>query len=272
MVRAEALTLPWRIGRPELQPRAWLARLAPMRRSLAIGVVILAFASVAYVFARETSLFAIGRIEVRGGSPQVAGQVRRALSSFVGRPLVGLDGSALLRRVDALPTVVRSSYDRAFPHTLRITIVPERPAAVLRRGPDSWLVSVRGRVLERLPSVAEPRLPRIWVSARTPVRIGAQFTAPGAGAAARAVGLAGAFAVRVATASYADGVLVFHLRSGLLLVLGGPGGVKLKVAVAARVLPLVPSGSSFLDVSVPSRPVSGAGTPSLAAQQGSSRG
>lgn len=207
--------------------------------------------------ARETSMFAITRIEVKGAPPQVAGQVHQALAAFTGRSLVGLDGSAVLDKVDALPTVVSATYDRAFPHTLRIAVVPERPAAVLRRGPKSWLVSVRGRVMERLAASALPRLPRIWLSTRTQVRLGAQLTASGAAVAAHAVGLAGAFGARVASASYSGGVLAFRLHRGLEVVLGDAGDVKLKVAVAERVLAMLPAGSTFLDVSVPGRAVSG---------------
>jgi len=167
---------------------------------------------------------------------------------------------------------VSASYDRAFPHTLRITIVPERPAAVLRRGPDSWLVSARGRVMERLASTSLPRLPRIWISTRTPVQTGAELTAAGAASAARALGLAGAFGSRVDYASYADGALVFHLRSGLELLLGDGGNVELKVAVAVRALAMAPTGSTFLDVSVPGRPVSGIRSPQLYTPASSSRG
>ena len=272
IARVEAIAPRWHVPWPHARPRAWLARVAPTRRSLAIGFGILALALGGYLLARETSLFAIQRIEVQGGSGPVARQVREALASFAGKPLVGLDGSAVLRRVDALPTVVSASYDRAFPHTLRIAVVPERPAAVLRRGPESWLVSVRGRVMEPLSSRAVPRLPRIWVSTRTAVRTGGEVTGAGAGAAAHAAGLAGAFARRVASASAVNGSLVFHLRSGLLLVLGDASDVKLKLAVAKRVLTMLPAGSTFLDVSVPGRPVSGTGSPDVFAQRSSSRG
>jgi cell division protein FtsQ len=264
--------LPLRLSLPQVHPRAWLARLAPTRRSLAVGFGLLAVALCGYLLARETSLFAIDRIEVRGGSPQVARQVQSTLASLVGRPLVGLDGSAVLARVDALPTVVSASYDRAFPHTLRITVAPERPAAVLRRGPDSWLVSRRGRVMERLPATALPELPRIWISTRTQVRNGAELTAAGAAAAARAVGLAGAFASRVDSVAVTNGTLVFHLRSGLALLLGDGGDIKLKVAVAARVLAILPTGSTFLDVSSPGRPVSGIGSPPALLPASSTRG
>lgn len=266
------MSLPQRPDGPLFHPRAWLARLAPTRRSLVVGLGVLALALGGYLIARETSLFAIDRIEVEGASPAVARQVRQALGSVVGRPLVGLDGSAVLRSVDELPTVVRARYDRNFPHTLRITVVPERPAAVLRRGPRSWLVSARGRVMEALPARALPKLPRIWLSTRTPVRTGVDLTAAGTAVAARALGLAGSLAPRVASASYAGGALEFHLRSGLDLLLGDGGDIRLKVAVAEGVLPVLPAGSTFLDVSSPGRPVSGTGSPTLAVQASSSRG
>jgi cell division protein FtsQ len=272
IARVEAAALPWWPSRPRFQIRASFARLAPTRRSLGIGIGVLAVALGAYLIARETPLFAIDRIEVTGASPRVAGQVRQALQSFVGRPLVGLDGSSVLREVDALPTVVHASYDRAFPHTLHLSVVPERPAAVLRRGADSWLVSARGRVIERLPGTELPKLPRVWLATRTPVRSGAELSTGGTAVAARALGLAGAFRTRVASASYTAGVLVFHLRSGLQVLLGNGADIQLKLAVANRVLMQLPSGSTFLDVSVPGRAVAGTGLPSVSAPTSSSRG
>ena len=170
IARVEALPLPRPSAWPEVHPRAWLGRFAPTRRSIAIGLAVLGLGLGGYLVARESALFAINRIEVRGGSRQVARQVHAALASLVGRPLVGLDGAAVLAKVDALPTVVGASYDRDFPHTLRVIVVAERPAAVLRRGADSWLLSTRGRVMASLPSTAGGKLPRIWISTRTPVR------------------------------------------------------------------------------------------------------
>ena len=271
LVRAEAAALPRRIRLPRLDLGESLRRLAPTRRSLAVGFGILVFGLAGYAFARETSLFAVSQIEVRGGSPRLAAEVRAALAPLVGTSLVGLDGAAAMRRVDALPTVVRARYDRAFPHTLRVSVVPERPASVLRRGADSWLVSARGRVIERLPLRADPKLPRVWVPGRTPVRAGGELGA-GAGAAARAVALAGPFAARVASATYANALLVFHLRSGRELLLGDPADVRLKVEVAARALAALPTGATYLDVSVPGRAISGVGEPTAVLLQSSGRG
>lgn len=252
--------------------RAFL-RFAPSRRSFAVGLGILAFALGAYFLARETALFAVRSVAVHGGSPQVDGQVRDALAPLLGTSLVGLDGSAVVRRVDALPTVVSVTLDRAFPHTLRVTIVPERPVAVLRRGSDAWLVSARGRVMARLPGLqAHPHLPRIWVASHTGVAVGGELPPAKGGAAARALGLAGQFEARVASAAYAAGILVFQLRSGVQLRLGPPSGVRLKVAVTRRALRALPAGTTFLDVSVPGRPVAGSGAaPSLTNTQVSTR-
>lgn len=269
--RAGAAALPQRLRLPQVDPRAWAGRLVPTRRSLAVGLGLLAFGLTAYAFARETSLFAVDRIDVEGGSPRLAAEVRQALAPVAGTSLVGLDGGAAMRRVEALPTVVSATYDRAFPHTLRVVVVPERPASVLRRGADSWLLSARGRVIERLPLRADSRLPRVWVAGSIPVSIGGTL-AGGAGAAARAVALAGPFGSRVAAATYAKGLLVFHLRSGLEVLLGDTADVGLKAAIAARALPTLPPGSTYLDVSVPGRAVSGVGVPTAILLQGSGRG
>lgn len=254
--RATAVAVP-RTGR---RPGARiLARFAPSRRSLAVGLGILALAIGAYALARGTSLFAIRTLAIRGGSPQVDAQVEHALAPLVGTSLVGLDGSSVERRVEALPTVVSVTFDRAFPNTLQLAIVPERPVAVLRRGPAAWLVSARGRVMMRLKKPeAHPHMPRIWLASRVSVTLGELLPPATGGAAARAVGLAGAFAARVASASDSGGALVFRLRSGIDLRLGAAGGIRLKVAVSRRALRVLPAGTTYLDVSVPGHPVAGA--------------
>ncbi len=268
-----ALALPPRRERPaQGDVRPLLRRLAPSRRSLAVGLGIVAVALGAYAVARETSLFAIRAVVVRGGSPAVDAQVRRALAPLVGTSLVGLDGTAVVRRVEALPTIVRASYDRAFPHTLRVTVVPERPAAVLRAGSAAWLVSVSGRVVVPLAAHADAQLARIWLPASSSIRVGEELAAARGGAAARALGHAGPFASRVLTAAYAGGSLVFTLRSGIELRLGDLSQFPLKLAVAERTLPLLPAGSTYLDVAVPERPVSGVAASPANTPQSSSGG
>ena len=57
----------------------------------------------------------------------------------------------------------------------------------------------------------------------------------------------------------ADHELTFMLASGLELRLGDIRAVRLKLAVASRILPqlLARGGYAYLDVSVPERPVAG---------------
>jgi cell division septal protein FtsQ len=234
-----------------------LAQLAPSRRSIALGLGLVAIAAGAYWGARQSSAFSVGRLEVDGAPAAVRSQVRRALAPLLGTSLLALDGAALGRRLEAVPTVRAVGYDRDFPHTLRIHVVPELPVAVLHRGRETWLVSARGRVLSRIPNLTFGRLARIWVPRRTALAAGAFLTPAWGGTAARTLALAARFPARIATVSFVRGRLVFRLRSGLVLELGAPTDIRLKLAVARRALAQLPPGAAYVDVSVPGRPVAG---------------
>ena len=232
-------------------------RFLPSGRSILAGLALVALAGGAYVAARQTSAFAVAHIEVAGGSPVVRAQVRHELAALRGTSLLALDGGALERRIEALPTIVSVRYDRAFPHTLRLTVVPETPVAVLHRGAETWLLSGRGRAVKRIPPGTQPALPRIWVPRSTQVAAGAFVQPDGAGRVARALALGAHFPGRIATAQLVHGELMLRLRSGLELRLGEPTDVRLKLAIARQALRAVPAGSAYLDVSVPGRPVAG---------------
>jgi cell division protein FtsQ len=236
-----------------------LARAAPSGRSLLVGLTLLALGLVAYAGARQTSLFAIRRIELAGAPPQVAAQVRRTVAGFQGTSLVALDGADLIRRIQDVPTVYAARYDRAFPHTLRIVLRPEEPVAVLRRGPDSWLLSARGRVVERLRPRSLLGLPRVWVPAATQVELGQILAPTSGGVAARALEplVHARFPARIATVTLAHDELAFQLASGVELRLGRPDDLRLKLAIARRIVTTLPAGTQYVDVSVPERPVVG---------------
>jgi cell division protein FtsQ len=252
--RAAVATLP----RASRAVRFVPARFLPSRRSVAAGLALLALGIGAYAAARESSIFAVSRLEVSGASPQVRAEVRRTLAPLLGTSLLALDEAKVIRHVEALPTVVSVRYDRAFPHTLRLTVVPEVPVAVLHRGAETWLLSARGRVIARVPLHTLALLPRVWVPTATAVAAGAFLPADGAGAVARALALGARFPARIATAAMSHGELLFTLRSGIELRLGAPDDIRLKLAVARRALRFLPAGSLYLDVSVPGRPVAGA--------------
>ena len=229
----------------------------PSARSLLVAFSVVTGVLLALVVARATPLFGVRSIEVTGAGPLVERQVRRTLDARTGASLVGLDLSAAGRDVAALSTVAEVTFDRAYPHTLRVAIVPERPVAVVRQGAESFLVSERGRVISRSERGAKPELARVWIGRELTLVSGETVEGPLRTAIGAVTPLAGArFPSRVVSVTTGD-ALVMRLRSGLELRMGNMRDVPLKLAVAGRVIPLLPEGSGYLDVSVPHRPVAG---------------
>jgi len=238
-------------------PRTRVRVTVPSLRSVLVGLGLLALAGGGYAVARESSAFAVDRVEVHGASPRVAAQVRHAVAPVRGTSLLALDGGALVHTLDALPTVVTVGYDRSFPHTLRIDVVPEQPVAVVRQGAKAWLVSARGRVMRSIPPHGARPLTRIWIPKTTPVTIGGFLPANHATAIARALALATRLPVHIAVAALRRDGLLFRLRDGLELRLGDPTDIRLKLAIARAAIRRLPTGTLYLDVSVPGRPVAG---------------
>lgn len=207
-------------------------------------------------------MFALRTVEVEGAPPAVAEQVRAALAHFSGSSLLALDGAGVERTVDDLPAVVSTTYDRDFPHTLRVRVVPETPVAVIRRGAEAWLASARGRVIGPIGRGRFRSLPRIWLPITTQIEVGSFLSGDAAASAhaLRAV-VAARFAGRVLWARVRDGQLTLALRSGLQLEFGPTTSLELKIAVVRAVLPTLSAPSAggpiYLDVSVPERPVAG---------------
>jgi cell division protein FtsQ len=238
-------------------------RFAPSGRSFALGAALVLLCGGLYALARETSMFAVRGIEIEGATPALAAQVKQELHGYEGRSLVAVDAAAVAHRVDGLPGVRSSTVDRSFPHTLRIRVVPERPVAVLRRGPGSWLVSVRGRVIAPIPRHTNQRLPRIWLPATTEIDVGAFLGNQSGVLAARSLAalVGSGFRDRIAFVRALDGQITLGLRGGLEIRLGPPVELRLKIAIAESILPTLalPSrgGPDYLDITVPERPVAG---------------
>jgi cell division protein FtsQ len=235
-----------------------LVHALPSPRSLLVGLAVFAAAVAAYFGALESPLFAVRTIVVRGASPAVRAQVLAALRPTIGGSLLKVDGGTVDRRLASVPWVSSASFDRDFPHTLVVTVRPERPVAVLRRGAASWLVSARGRVLQTLRRRARLDLPRIWVPHKASVAVGDTLGTDDGGREARALAPLALvrFPVGVASVTATDDQLTFLLRTGVQLRLGDPSDLRLKLAIARRVLKALPvAAGGYVDVSVPQRPV-----------------
>jgi cell division septal protein FtsQ len=238
-------------------------RVAPSLRSLAAGCALILIAAGLYGLARGTSMFAVQGIVVEGASPQLAAEVKTVLRSYEGRSLVAVDGDAVEHHVDGLAAVRSSVVDRAFPHTLRVHVVPELAVAVLRRGADSWLVSARGRVIGTIPRGGHRTLPRVWLPPRTELEAGVLLGDDPGGLAARSLAafVGSGFPNRIAFVRALGGQITLGLSGGLEIRLGAPVDLRLKIAIAHGLLPMLalPSagGPDYLDIAVPQRPVAG---------------
>lgn len=257
--RAASVVVPFpreRAGGTPPRERLDLVRLVPSGRSLLIAFAIVAAALGTYWAGRASSVFSVDRITVEGAPPDVARQVRRTLADTRGESLLAVDLDAAVAAVQALPTVRSAELDRSFPHVLAITVVPERPVAVLRRGARSWLVSARGRVMAGVERRAHRRLPRIWIGRGVALEPGAVVPDEIRSAVAAVAPLASTGArLQIVGVNAARDDLTLKLRSGLLLRLGDGTQLSLKLAIASRLIRLVEAGTVVVDVSVPERPV-----------------
>jgi cell division protein FtsQ len=214
----------------------------------------------AYLAARETSLFALRTVEVRGVQPAIASAVEQRLAPLEGASLVSLSPDDVEQQVEALPSVRSARVDRRFPHTLDVHVVQERAVAVARIGDASWLVAASGRVIEPLALGALSRLPRIWLDDAAAVPApGERLVVEQGAAAVRAVAeIPPGFPARVQSVRGNADELLFVLANGTELRLGPSVEVRRKLDVAAVVLDDLRRDRerlAYLDVSLPERPV-----------------
>jgi cell division protein FtsQ len=231
-------------------------------RILGILVLLAAALILLYAGARFTSLFALEKLELTGGGPAAREQVRTALRPLVGESLVALDQADLRRELEALPAVRSARVDRAFPHTLRIAIVHERPLAVVQSGEDAWLVSAQGRVIRAVDPEHARKRPVVVADPGSSFAPGATVHAEDVRTSLDALRrLPKSFPERVASASATGGAVTLVLAGGMEVRLGEARSLALKLAVAGRVLRSLSrdeaAGLAYLDVSVPERAVGG---------------
>jgi cell division protein FtsQ len=229
---------------------------------LAAAVVL---APAAYWIAANSSAFAVSGIAVSGGGTIVTAEVKQAAAGAVkGRSLLQVDAGDVARAVERLPYVRTATVDRSFPHTLSIRITTYDPAATVRSGKSSYLVSGDGRVLSAgLPE--KSTLPVIRVADGLTLTPGT-WLRHGAAATALDVlrSVPGAFGRRVGHLRKltTDGTgIVAVIGRGLQLRMGSSDQLDLKLRVAVRVLRSMQTATrtalAYVDVSVPGRPALG---------------
>jgi cell division protein FtsQ len=236
-------------------------QLTPSSRSLVIGIALALLAAGAYFGARDTSVFAVRTLEVRGGDAELRQQVRDALAGDLGTSLLRVNGGIVASSIDPLPGVRSFTFDRAFPHTLRVTVKREVPVLVVRQVPGTaaFLVGASGRVIRTLPHPHLSHMPRLWVTKAVDVQVGSALPPQLAAAATALAPLQGAaLPGGVSAVRVGKDELTLALGGGLEVRLGDTGDLRLKLAIARRILAQTDAatgGTGYLDVSVPLRPV-----------------
>ena len=227
-----------------------------LRRRLvvaAIGVVVL-WAGYMLWF-RNLSWFAIDEVTVTGATTN-APAIKKAVEQVAqDMTTLHLKDDELRDTVAHFPTLASVGASTSFPHTLHVTVTERLPVAFIKVGPHRTAVSADGYLL--LGASFDPKqLPRIEGSTAQGARL--------EGDAAAQAAILGAtpppLQERVTSSSWDDaqGGVVVGLDGGPDLRFGDGSRARDKWTAALAVLSSSEHGSpSYLDVSVPDRPVSG---------------
>ena len=225
-----------------------------VRRRLVVAGGVIAVLLAAYMlWFRNSSFVAVERVEVIGA--EAAPQVAAALNAEAGSmTTLHVDDDALRAAVADDPAVLSLSTDADFPHGLTITVDLRRPAGYLDA--DGGTIVAGDGVVLATGAERPDGLPTIEAEATS---TGAKVDGP-ALVAARTLGAAPAALLAQTESSGVDpehGPVV-TLDGGIELRFGDPSKADQKWRSAAAVLadPEL-DGASYIDLSVPSRPVSG---------------
>lgn len=244
---------------PARRPLLELGSVAPTGRSILIALAILLAAGGGYAVARETSLFAVRTLDIRGGTPAIRAQVRAALAPEVGISLLRVGGGDISGRLAPVSGVRAFRFDRRFPNTLEVVVTAERPVLVIRQGKTAFLASSSGRVLRSLAHPRLSRLPRLWLPTKAEApSVGKELPASDVAAAMAVAPLASApLGSHVDSVTSSEDQLTLTLGSGFQVRLGDVGDLRLKLAIARRILGATgaAAGPGYVDASVPERPV-----------------
>ncbi len=215
--------------------------------------VLATFMAVLVGLVAASGLFAARVIEVRGARNATADEVRRAAGVHGAPSMLRLDTAAVARRVEREPWVADAEVSVSWPNTLVIHITEWEPIAYVPDRGHFALLASNGRVLDnvvRRPTglmkvVGASVVPRPGgtLAAGTAVDIGSRLTAQ--------------MRRQVIALDLAGGGVALRLANGIAIRLGDTTAITAKVGAALGVLAVDQPGRRYIDVSVPSAPVSG---------------
>jgi cell division protein FtsQ len=237
--------------------RSALAPSPRARRRFVIAALLAAVLGAGYMlWLRDSGLVAVKEVEVTGLTGRDADRVRIALDGAArGMTTLHVDRDALEAAAAPFPVVRAIEVETDFPSGLRVTVIEQRPVAVLVSGERRIPVAGDGSVLSGLPT--EGSLPEI----HTAVAIPAAQLEPGAtmDAARVAGGAPGVLVTRLDQVEREESRgLVVSVEDGPELIFGTAERLTAKWAAAVRVLADPDAaGAEYLDLRLPERPAAG---------------
>jgi cell division protein FtsQ len=225
------------------------------RRLTAVGVILLVLVLAYLLWFRNSSLVSVDHVEVEGVTAdreQVIAALERAAE---GMTTLHVKEGELREAVAGFPTIATVSADAQFPHGLKIEVTERLPVAVAEVDARQVAVSADGYVLEGV--VFDPKeLPSLVAGPVAGTRLGPE----GAAQAAILGAAPDALKDRLEESNWdaERGGVVVDLDGAPELRFGGGDRAEAKWQAVAAVLNDPELGSpSYVDVSVPQRPVAG---------------
>ena len=175
-------------------------------------------------------LLAVRSVAVSGTHLVTPAQVRAVADVQVGTPLARVDAGAIARRLERLPAIDDVRVHRAWPGTLRLTVVERRAVAALIDKTGVTLVDEAG-----VPFAPAAKLPAGTVRLQVPRPGPADPTTRAALAVLRDLPSPLRVPLRIVRAASPSSVTLV-LRDGRQVVWGGVGDTELKVQAAVALL------------------------------------
>jgi cell division protein FtsQ len=225
------------------------------RRALAAAALLLVLYGGYMLWFRNLSWFAVDTVTVQGATTSER-EIQSALEQVSSdMTTLHLNDGQLREAVSQFPTVASLSASTSFPHTLHVKVTERLPVAFARIHGRDLAVSADGYLLSGL-DVDTHSLPRIDGAGAS----GARLVGDAAAQAAILGATPESLRELITSASWSedDGGVVVELENGPEVRFGDGSRAADKWAAAVAVLSGSERGSpSYLDVSVPDRPVSG---------------
>jgi cell division protein FtsQ len=225
------------------------------RRLIAAGVVLVALYAGYMLWFRDLSWFAIDEVTVEGATTSQR-ELRSAIEQVSGEmTTLHIKDDELHNAVARFPTVASVSATTSFPHTLHVRVTERLPIAFVQIGGRRTAVSADGYLLAGA-TFDEGALPRIEEA----VAHGARLADDAAAQAAILGATPEPLRERITSSSWNedDGGVTVQLENGPEIRFGDGSRAADKWSAVVAVLSGPERGSpSYLDVSVPERPVSG---------------